>query len=169
MNNYRAMDIANLIIAYANLNRKGTLSPIKLQKILYYVYVECLVRHGIKLFDTPIEKWKFGPVVSSVYHNFKNYGVNHIDEPSSSFIFDESEGGFNFEEVPFDIESIDLSLEIRDVIRTKVEELISINPFELVEKTHTEKPWKDYEHKILSGEKGLFYSDKELMDCFSAG
>lgn len=170
MNNkkYTALDIANLIITYANQisSRKSSLTPIKLQKILYYVYVECL-KQGTKLFDTPIEKWKFGPVVSSVYHNFKTYGVNHIDVPSSSYVFDDNEDGLYFEEVPFSSENIELNSNVKDIIRKKVEELIDVNPFELVERTHQEEPWKKFEPHILKGERGLIYSDDELMAWFS--
>lgn len=170
MNNkkYTALDIANLIITYANQipGRKSSLTPIKLQKILYYVYVECL-KQGVKLFDTPIEKWKFGPVVSSVYHNFKTYGVHHIDGPSSSYVFDDNEDGLYFEEIPFSSDDIELDSNMKDIIRRKVEELIDINPFELVEKTHREDPWKKFEPQILKGERGLIYSDDELIAWFS--
>ena len=77
MNNYKAMDIANYIVEYTNNTlKKDNLTPIKLQKIMYYVYVNCLVKHNIKLFNQPIEKWKFGPVISDVYHSFKVYGTN---------------------------------------------------------------------------------------------
>lgn len=168
-NKYTAMDVANLIIIYANQipTRTGSLTPIKLQKILYYVYLECL-KGGVKLFETPIEKWKFGPVVSPVYHNFKAYGVRHINEPSSSYVFDENEEGFHFEEIPFSPESIQFDPEIKTIIREKVEELIDVDPFELVERTHREKPWKDYEQNILNGERGLIYSDIELMDWLTS-
>jgi uncharacterized phage-associated protein len=164
-----AMDVANLIIVYANQikTRTGALTPIKLQKILYYVYVDCLVNHKTKLFDTPIEKWKFGPVVSSVYHNLKNYGVRHIAEPTCSYIFDDSEGTIEFKEIPFDPTSIELSTEIKNSIQHKVAELINMDPFVLVELTHKEKPWKEYESLILEGHKGLIYSDEELIEAFS--
>lgn len=164
-----AVDFANLIILYANEipNRLGSLTPIKLHKILYYVYVECLVKHEVKLFDTPIEKWKFGPVVSSVYHNFKSYGVSHIDEPTSSFVFDITPEGFRYEEIPFTSESIEVCSEIKQTIKSKVAELINEDPFDLVEKTHKETPWKKFELQILRGERGLIYSDDELIEYFT--
>lgn len=164
-----AIDFANLIISYANdlPNRTGSLTPIKLQKILYYVYVECLRTHQVKLFDEPIEKWKFGPVVSSVYHNFKTYGVKHIEEPTSSFVFDVTQDGLKFEEIPFKNESITICPEVKKTIKVKVEELINVDPFELVERTHKEEPWKSCESQILRGDRGLIYSDEELIKCFT--
>lgn len=43
-----AIDIANYIVDVVNNNpdMKGILTPIKLQKILYYVYVNCLVNRN---------------------------------------------------------------------------------------------------------------------------
>lgn len=164
-----AIDFANLIISYASEmpDNKGNLTPIKLQKILYYVYVECLLTHKVKLFDAPIEKWKFGPVVSSVYHNFKNYGVNNIKEPTSSFVFEMTPQGLQFEEIPFTRDSIEVSSEIKETIKTKVNELIDRDPFELVNKTHRETPWKNFESQILRGDRGLIYSDDELIEFFT--
>lgn len=164
-----AIDFANLIISYANEipNRVGSLTPIKLHKILYYVYVECLLKHGVKLFDAPIEKWKFGPVVSSVYHNFKTYGVSHIEEPTASFVFDITQDGLRYEEIPFTSESIDVCSEVKQTIKNKVGELIDEDPFDLVERTHREMPWKKFEPQILRGERGLIYSDGELIEFFT--
>ena len=163
-----AMDIANLIIVYANqiINRTGALTPIKLQKILYYVYVDCLVNKNTKLFDTPMTEVNIVGGIS-VYHNLKNYGVRHIAEPTSSYIFDDSEGTIVFKEIPFDPTCIDLDVEIKNSIEHKVAELINIDPFELVERTHKEKPWKEYESLILEGHKGFIYSDEELIEAFS--
>lgn len=164
-----ALAIANLIIVYANRieNRKSSLTPIKLQKILYYVYVHCLVNHNTKLFDTPIEKWKFGPVVSSVYYNFKPYGISHIDEPRPEYSFIEGTV-FSFKEIPFCEDDLDLNSDLREAINYKVRELINVDPFELVEKTHQESPWKNYESNILKGERGLTYTDAEIMAEFSS-
>ncbi|MCP5793232.1 DUF4065 domain-containing protein, partial [Klebsiella pneumoniae] len=81
-----------------NILKKQNLTPIKLQKILYYVYVNCLVKHDAKLFDQPIEKWKFGPVVSDVYHSFKMHGTSHISTTVSGYKFtDNADGGFSFD------------------------------------------------------------------------
>jgi len=93
--------------------------------------------------------------------------VHHIDGPSSSYVFDDNEDGLYFEEIPFSSDDIELDSNMKDIIRKKVEELIDINPFELVEKTHREDPWKKFEPQILKGERGLIYSDDELIAWFS--
>ena len=44
---------------------------------------------------------------------------------------------------------------------------INEKPFDLVEKTHREDPWKNFEPRILKGEKSLYYSDDEIKYYFS--
>ena len=48
-----------------------------------------------------------------------------------------------------------------------IDKLIDVGPFELVEKTHREDPWKNFEPRILKGEKSLYYSDEEIKHYFS--
>ncbi len=164
---FTAIDIANYIVDYTNNTlKKQNLTPIKLQKILYYVYVNCLVKHNAKIFDQPIEKWKFGPVVSDVYHNFKMHGTSHINATVPEYKFtDNPDGGFSFDLIPFDKTDIEYS-SIANEIKSTISSLIDQGPFDLVEKTHQEEPWKRCETMILSGAKGLLYSDQELKEYF---
>ncbi|AYO52782.1 MULTISPECIES: Panacea domain-containing protein [Acinetobacter] len=169
MNNKRlsSIDVANYIVDYVNSTlKKKNLTPIKLQKILYYVYVNCLVKYEVSIFDEKIEKWKFGPVVSSVYHSFKIHGTSHIESTADSYKFsDNADGGFSFEIIPFDRTNVELSPFINEINSTIVK-YIDKGPFELVELTHQEEPWKKYENQILSGAKGLVYTDREILNYF---
>ncbi|OOR20908.1 MULTISPECIES: Panacea domain-containing protein [Bacillus cereus group] len=54
-------------------------SHLKLQKLLYFSYAEFLLRTGAKLFKEPIVAFKYGPVVESVFHNYKVHGSTTID------------------------------------------------------------------------------------------
>lgn len=53
-------------------------SPMKLQKILYFVYRDVYQNTKTKLFDEPFQTWKYGPVVRSVYDEFQAFGCNPI-------------------------------------------------------------------------------------------
>lgn len=55
------------------------MTQLKLIKILYFAYGWVLATMNEKLFDEPIEAWKYGPVVPSVYHEFKRFGKSQID------------------------------------------------------------------------------------------
>ena len=50
----------------------------KLQKVLYFLQAQYLVSYNKKLFDDEIEAWGFGPVVPSVYHEYKIFGSASI-------------------------------------------------------------------------------------------
>jgi len=53
-------------------------SPMKLQKLLYFVACEYQKRTDEPLFLEPFEVWKYGPVLSSVYTEFSSYGKESI-------------------------------------------------------------------------------------------
>lgn len=53
-------------------------SPMKLQKILYFVYREFYQKEEEPLFEEPFQTWKYGPVVRSIYDEFKPFGSNSI-------------------------------------------------------------------------------------------
>ena len=69
---------ANYIIE--NLHKKNIddLTNLKLQKLLYFAYGVHLSLFNEKLFEDEIQAWKHGPVVPSVYHEFKDCGKNPI-------------------------------------------------------------------------------------------
>lgn len=54
------------------------ITPMKLQKMIYFVYRDYLVRTNRSLFNERFETWKYGPVLPSVYEIFKGYGSNAI-------------------------------------------------------------------------------------------
>lgn len=55
-----------------------TVTSMKLQKLIYFIYADYLKRTGEPLFSERFEVWKFGPVVSSVYYDFKAFGAERI-------------------------------------------------------------------------------------------
>lgn len=51
--------------------RQQTVTPLKLQKILYFCHADFLVRTGYPLVAEEFEAWRYGPVLPSVYQAFK--------------------------------------------------------------------------------------------------
>jgi uncharacterized phage-associated protein len=88
---FSAKTVADWILWLAA--QKGyRLSPMQLQKHLYYAQGYSLGMSGEKLFDDPIAAWEHGPVVAEVYHLFKNYGGNCILPPDDVKIPDDVYG-----------------------------------------------------------------------------
>ena len=71
--------LSNNIIMKA-LQEKISLSPMKLQKLIYFTYRDYFKLTDGKLFSEPISAWKFGPVVESVYNHFKPFGASSINK-----------------------------------------------------------------------------------------
>jgi len=69
--------VANEFVAVANENG-AALTPMKLLKLIYFAHGWHLALAGAPLVDERVEAWKFGPVVPSVYHAFKRFGMNPI-------------------------------------------------------------------------------------------
>ena len=88
------LHLANNFIQKA-LQEDISLSPMKLQKLIYFTYRDYLQGTGDKLFIDPFCVWKYGPVVEVVYSHFKPFGANSInrfyrDSNDSVHIIDES-------------------------------------------------------------------------------
>jgi len=61
-----------------SFEQSSPISPMKLQKLLYFVYRDFLQQMGQPLFSERFEVWQFGPVLPSVYHEFKQFRSNPI-------------------------------------------------------------------------------------------
>lgn len=62
----------------------GPITPLKLQKLLYYVKAWGLVG-GHPLVEAPFMKWKHGPVNADVYHAYREHGRNPIPYCSTPY------------------------------------------------------------------------------------
>lgn len=70
---YDALEVSRHIINYSNDAGYG-ITALELQKLLYFVQAYFLIKKGKPCFRDDIEAWDFGPVVPSVYREYKRYG-----------------------------------------------------------------------------------------------
>jgi uncharacterized phage-associated protein len=75
--NYPAITIAKWFVAYADAD-EADISNLKIQKLLYYAQGHYLARFNVPLFTESIQAWSHGPVVPSVYHEFKSFGSQDV-------------------------------------------------------------------------------------------
>ena len=89
MENQRDIAVVNAVLKY---NKKYGTTPLKLQQLLYLIAKHYADENaGASLLNERFQKWKYGPVVPSVYEEFKNYGNKPIaelarDEKGKSYI-----------------------------------------------------------------------------------
>jgi uncharacterized phage-associated protein len=163
---YQAVDIANYVIKKA-IDSKKPVSNLKLQKILYYLQARFLVDTGNPLFNDDIKKWKYGPVVESVYHEFKNNGSSPITNVLSQIYVEyDNEGKISDIQIK-QFDENDISAEDRRVIDQTIEVLNDYGAFELVDKTHRQPIWQDYEYAILNFPQSVGpYTNNEIKEFF---
>lgn len=74
-----ALNVANNILD-RGFSEGIDITPMKLQKLTYLVYKKYYQDTKRVLFAEPFEVWKYGPVVRSIYDEFKKYKGNAIKE-----------------------------------------------------------------------------------------
>lgn len=80
---YNPNDIACFILKKYDYDKmEEMITPLKLQKLLNYVYSYLLTIFGYKIFNENPQAWAHGPVFKSVYDNYSSYGYRCIDIPN---------------------------------------------------------------------------------------
>lgn len=72
-----AQSLCNNVLSRAH-KEKITVTPMKLQKLLYYICVKYVKETGVSPILEKFEVWKYGPVIPSVYSEFKPFGSSPI-------------------------------------------------------------------------------------------
>lgn len=147
------MKIINL--SYYIVNNYGKLSPdgitpLKLQKLLYYIYVWGIVSKH-KILDTHFIKWAFGPVNSEVYYHFKEYGKEAIPKDKSH--------------------QLKLSKSKKDFVEFVVNNYIKYDAITLSAMTHKDIPWQETAQNLTIPEKEIkkFYCKLNFAKNFPLG
>lgn len=112
---------------------KQSMSPKKLQKLLYYAYSWGLVflnedpdNLDNKLFNAQFQAWVHGPVIPEIYSEYKTYGFRDI--PKKEFGF----GG-----------NLVLDSEVEDVLNQVFDAYGEFSGNQLENLTHSEEPWQE--------------------------
>ncbi len=117
------------------------ITPMKLQKLLFYVKAWTLVA-GDQLIIEDFEHWDYGPVNRDIYNTYKGYGRQkiEIDQP----------------------ENLNITSTEKEIIDFIVENYIEFDAITLSEMTHTEEPWKKTStNEVISNESIKSYYSKQ--------
>lgn len=142
---HSALDIAKWFLYKNYLESKiytdvEPISNLKLQKLLYYAYGCFLAMYHKRLFIEPIEAWRHGPVVPSVYQEYKEFHSNGIP-------------------VKDDIALPDFSAEETAVLEDVYNTFGQYTAWALRNMTHQETPWK-------KTNQGDIIPDSEIQEYF---
>ncbi|WP_227711583.1 Panacea domain-containing protein [Moraxella catarrhalis] len=159
---YNPMDVANYIVAEA-VRKEKPVTHLKLQKLLYYVVAKYLQTHNKPLIAENVVKWQYGPVVKSVYHHFKILGSLEITELCEYIESKDNKKLFSVKwaDVDANVQTLKNNPEFTKVANTVIDDLLSVSAFGLVDITHAEAAWRNFEPEILQGFEP-YYSEDEL-------
>ena len=76
---YKPAYVANAFLSQALDESIGDIDQLKIQKLVYCMHGWNLAINGEPLVGEMYEAWPYGPVLSSLYHEFKGSGSNPID------------------------------------------------------------------------------------------
>lgn len=149
MAKHTASEVAKWFLAYnrsVSAEEGGEyISNLKLQKLLYYAQGSFLAVMGSPLFDDPIVAWQHGPVIESVYHEYKMNGSNGIP--------------FN-DDFNFDAFSKDENNLLKEVYET----FGQYSAWKLRNMTHNETPWKStHQNDVIPQDAIKDYFKKEYL------
>lgn len=123
-------------------------TPLALQKMLYFIQGIYMVLFGVELFSEDCEAWAHGPVFRDVYDVFKNFKYNPIDDTRFSM---------------FQNRFSELSDNVKQVINLVVESFGMYSGKTLERITHGEAPWKDARANCLPDEPSNEVISKEAI------
>lgn len=144
--NFYAKDIAEYFLAQPTTNNSEQITPLKLQKLLYYAQGFTLAILGKKLFADRIEAWRHGPVCPSIYKKYKRYSYHPLPRFENISKLNEIKSN---KEVAAILDAV--WLYFKDYSGNQLEEM-----------THQEAPWQHAVAKGLNTE----ITDQDLLEYF---
>lgn len=142
---YTAKQVANYVIEYG-LKNNIAISNLKLQKLLYFIWIDYYKQTKSFLFDDSFEAWKFGPVIPDVYYDYCIFG------------------GFS---IPWADENIKSGICAADknIIASTIDRFKNTSVSNMVEKTHQpNKPW-DITYRNQFGDDVIAFEDIIRLEC----
>lgn len=112
------VDMMSKKYALNNIGNAEYITPLKIQKLLYYIQGISAVIFGEKAFDNDILAWSYGPVVNEIYHIYN--GRRPIESGK---------------------DNIKISDGLNKVIDIVISSYGQIEAEKLIDLTHDEEPW----------------------------
>ena len=130
------------------LKKKGSITAMKLQKLVYYCQAWSLVWDENPIFDEEVQAWRHGPVVSELYHAYKGqFQISELENGSENNLTDDEK------------ETIDSVLE---TYGDKSSQWLS-------DLTHMENPWIDARKGLpLDSASQKEISHASMMEYYSS-
>ena len=127
-NLYVAVPVELLAVIAYIFSALHEVTPLTLQKLLYYIQGNYVAIYDKPLFDAPCEAWVHGPVYRNVYNLFRDFKYNPIDDDRF---------------VPLKESALPLTPEAKEVVDRVLDTFGMYSGKVLESITHKETPWLD--------------------------
>lgn len=152
--------VSNFVIDTAKENNTK-LTNLKLQKILFFLQGFYLHKYKTRLINGEFAKWQFGPVEKKAYNYFKSYDSSAIVDDA----FDFSVSTFEITIIP-PISANEIGEAKFTDLKSELAKMLSIPAWKLVELTHNDPSWSNYESEIKKY-SAANYTDREIERCYA--
>jgi len=136
-NLYVAVPVELLAVIAYIFSALHEVTPLTLQKLLYYIQGNYAAIYDKPLFDAPCEAWVHGPVYRNVYNLFRDFKYNPIDDDRF---------------VPLKESALPLTPEAKEVVDRVLDTFGMYSGKVLESITHKETPWLDARKGFLPDE-----------------
>lgn len=136
-----------MVISYI-FEQLGEVTPLALQKILYFIQGLYFSKYEIPLFDDNCQAWVHGPVYAEIYDMFRGFRYDPIDDPRFELLKGKSS---------------DLNEKEREVIDLVVNTFGMYGGKVLERITHKEDPWSSAREGYLENEPSQEEISKEAI------
>ncbi len=129
------------------LRKVNDITPLALQKILYYAQAFFYALFHEELFPDVCQAWIHGPVYPDVYYKYREYGYDPIEQP------------------PFELEDNFSELTIREIeLLDAIISAFGCYSGSILEKmTHHEKPWQEARGNLLPTDRSVTEIKKDTI------
>jgi len=144
----------SIFLAEYIAQKTGSMSHLKLQKLLFYVEAYHLAYFGESIINDEFEAWVHGPVSRKVYNALKDFSILHAE-------IQYTKG--NDEYTPMEIISNKITKDQLMLIGDVLDSLGDKSALELENFTHSELPWIEARNGLHSADKSTRLISKETM------
>ena len=137
-------------IARYILYKSTDITPIALQKLLYYSQAFFHALFHEDLFTDDCQAWAYGPVYPDVYYQYREYGYNPIDMPTENFNTDLDE----------------LTIREIEVIDAVIGAFGQYSGEVLSQITHKERPWLEARGTLQPRDRSVTVIDRNSINKY---
>ena len=140
------------LVARYILCKTMDITPMALQKLLYYAQAFYHALFGEELFSDDCQAWAYGPVFPDVYYRYKEYGYDPIEMPTSEF----------------DVDIGELTTKEVELIDSVMEAFGKYSGTVLSSITHNERPWIEARGSLHPYDRSVTVIERDTINQYFA-